>query len=105
MPPLSDDRILDVGLAALRDAASFATCADPRLEFRSPPVTNARAAVVALGRRAGYRSVNIARALAITPEAVRQLGHRTLDNRVLHATRLRLAIQEAMLKNPKFRPR
>jgi len=96
--PLDDGQILGIGLRALRDAAAFATCAHPRLEGRSARETGARAAVVALGRRAGYRDQDLAAALGISREAVRLLGHRPVDERVLGATRLRLAIMDADAK-------
>ncbi len=102
---LEDVQVLGIGLSALCDAASFASCAHPRLVGRSAHETSARAAVVCLGRRAGYRSVDIARSLGITSEAVRQLGHRPPAARVLSAIRRRLAIEQTLTGTPRFRRR
>jgi hypothetical protein len=90
--------MLGTGVTALREAAAFATCAHPLVVGRSVRETGARAAVVTLARLAGYRDVDIAASLDIMREAVRLLGHRSVDERLLSATRLRLAISEADAK-------
>ena len=96
LPLLPDEGILAVGLPSLVEAASHAVCAPPRLRGRTPREVRARAAVVALGRVAGFRGTDIASTLGITSEAVRKIGLRPPDERVLRATRLRLTIVRAV---------
>ncbi len=96
IPPVPEERLPGIALTALRGAASFATCAHPRLVGRSKRETDARAEVVQLGKPAGFRKDVIASFLGISGEAVRLLGHRSLDEGLLSATRLRLAIVEAV---------
>jgi len=94
--PVSESQILSCGLSSLRDAAAFSVCADPELAGRTIRETTARSIVVQLGRRAGFRSTDIAGALSVSSEAVRQLGGRPLDDRVLHATLLRMGIERSL---------
>ena len=54
--------------------------------------------MVTLARSAGYRDTDIAASLGVSREAVRLLGHRERDERVLEAVRLRLAIGTAVAK-------
>lgn len=99
---MPEEQILGLGMTALRDAASFAVCANPLLVGRSARETDARAVVVQLGRRAGFRSIDLAAFLGVTPEAIRQLGRRGVDEDVLTATLLRLAIVASMGGRPKL---
>jgi hypothetical protein len=99
--PMDDDQVRGVGMRALLDAAAFATCGAPDLRGRTKRETVARAAVVSMARGAGYRREDIGRALEVTREAVRQLGHRGIDERVVRAVGLRLAIDEVAARGRK----
>jgi len=94
LAPLTDEGVRAAGLVSLIEAASFATCASPDLVDRTRHGVRARLAVTSLGRSAGFRVKNIAEALSSSPETVRRLGHRRLDERTAHATRLRMALTE-----------
>ncbi len=98
--PITDAQIVGMGLDALRDAASFAVCANPLMTGRTPRESQARSIVVVLGRRAGFQSRDIAVGLGVTTEAVRKLGKRTVDDRALKATLLRMAIVGNLARGP-----
>lgn len=100
IPPMSDEQIKGIGLSKVVDAAAFAVCANPQMNGRTAPETQARAIVVRLGRLAGFRNRDIAGILGISIEAVRKLGLRGVDDRAVRAARLRMAIVEAVPGNP-----
>lgn len=103
--PLSDRGVFVSGLTPLVDAASFALCAPPKLEGRTRREAHARAVVVSLGRAVGYRAKDIASVLQVSPEAVRKLGLRPVDERALNATRLRMAIVQTITPSVDHPPR
>jgi hypothetical protein len=94
--PLDDRCIVEQGLGALIEAAAFAAGAPPDLRGRAAAVIRARAAVVWLGRTVGFRPREMATGLGVTREAVRKLGQRTVDDHLLAAVRLRMALQVAL---------
>lgn len=91
--PMSDAAIFGAGLPALVAASAFAAGAPDELERRTRVETQARAAAVVLGRQAGFRVGDLARAMGVSPESVRKLGSHPIDERVLHAVRLRMGIE------------
>lgn len=95
--PASDDDLARVGVARLLDLATAVLAIGPVItaaRSHERPVVAARALVARAARLTGASTATIARSLSIDPRAVRRLGARDLDPRLLLALRLRLALEE-----------
>lgn len=96
LSPASDEQIRAAGMVRLVDAASAACCADPVLEGRTAAVVRTRRCVARLARAAGFGTAAVATALRVSAPTARRLAHAVADERGLRATRMRLALEEAV---------
>lgn len=91
--PADDAGVFAAGLPRVRSAAVFALAAPPDLAGDTPPSRIARAALAHVGRSAGLSIENLARALDITPRAVRRILARPAPEPAARALRVRLALE------------
>lgn len=89
--PIEDDLLRGLGLSRLVEAAAAALAVGPAITGKQPPVIAARAAVIALS---AARTAELAWALGISGESVRQHRERPVDAKLLRTVRLRLAVEQ-----------
>jgi hypothetical protein len=94
--PASDDDVRALGVGRIREAAAAATAADPALEGRRAPVVRAKRAVVHLARAVGIATKEIQDAVGVTKGGYDTLRKRPADPAAIRATRVRLALEEAV---------
>lgn len=100
LEPLTGAAVRSLGACRLRDAASAAVAAPGPLLGSEDHVLDARAAVVIIGLSEGFSTSELSFALGLPLRNVQRLAHRGVDERILRATRLRLALEEAIAKPP-----
>jgi hypothetical protein len=91
--PLTLKDMREAGAHALAVSAAAALAAPPEPGDNATPSRLARRATVRLGRLSGFTVSEIATALGIHPRSVKRLAHRPVDDRILDAVRLRLALE------------
>jgi len=83
-----------VGPRRLVELASATVAAGPDLRGRSAPVVAARALAARIAQGLGLGTSPVARALGVTPRAVRRLASRPADRALMRAIGLRYALEE-----------
>lgn len=94
--PASDARLRSAGASAIAAAAAAAACADPKIVGRERPVVRARRAVAHAAQQVGITPADVAWALGISTRGARALQNAAPDPELLHAIRLRIAIDDAV---------
>lgn len=100
LKPADDARLRAVGAARLASAAASAVGAEPTLTGKGAAEVLARRAAATLGNAAGIPSSEIAHALGMHPVACARLRHRAVEERVLGAVRLWIALEDAAAASP-----
>jgi hypothetical protein len=95
LTPLDDHRVRAVGTVRIIAAAAAAVAAPARLENRSATTVLARRAAVQTASSVGIPTTELAWALRTTLQTVRRLKIPPVDERVLRAVRMRLALENA----------
>jgi len=94
--PLSDDALRALGASRVVAAVASALAVGPDLVGRAASVVAARRAAAALTAQAGIASAELCWALSVPARAASRLRAQAVDEHVLRAARLRLAIEEAV---------
>ena len=94
--PVDSDRIRRLGADRLCRAAAAALAEPFPLQGKRAPVSLARAAACHLGRGAGIPTSELTHVLAISPQAALRLAGKDVDDGLLQAVALRLALEEAV---------
>ena len=89
--PIDDELLRGLGLTRLVEAAAATLAVGPVLAGKQPAVVAARAAVIALSTA---RTTELAWALGISTESVRQHRARPVEPKLLRAVRMRLAVEQ-----------
>lgn len=96
LAPADDTRLRAAGMARLVAAAAAACAAEPRLGGSARPALTARRVAGHLARASGFPTSEVARTLGLDPRSARRLTAHAVDDRALHATRMRLALEDAV---------
>lgn len=96
VPPADPLLVHRLGAHRLADAAAAAVCADPTYRTRRPSTTLARRITAQLAAEAWLPVYRVARAVDVSPSRVRRLRREPVDPRALLATRLQLALTDAL---------
>ncbi|MDP2304878.1 MAG: hypothetical protein Q8P18_02500 [Pseudomonadota bacterium] len=96
----SSARVREIGAFRLVEAAAAALGVGPGLIGRTAPVVAARVVVAQLGLQADISPVEIEVALGFTRWAVAHLAERPAPHLAVRATRLRLALEDAVACMP-----
>lgn len=96
--PATDAQLRAAGAVRIASAAAAAACADPELRGNATPECEARWAAAQLAKAAGIPNREIAWALGITTRGVRRACRAKVRPTLIRATRLRLAIEEAVAR-------
>lgn len=96
--PATDVEVRAAGIGRLKVAAASATAADPELAGRRAPEVRAKRAIVHLARAAGIRPADVRWALGLTQRGVEAHRARPADPCALRATRVRLALEDAVTR-------
>ncbi|MES2640320.1 MAG: hypothetical protein V4850_12580 [Myxococcota bacterium] len=100
LEPVSIARVRELGAWRLAEAAAGAVGVGPTLIGRAAPVVAARRVVVQLGLHAGIGPSEIGAALELTRWGVSRLGAGPSPAAEVRATRLRLALEDAVVRLP-----
>jgi hypothetical protein len=98
--PADDVRVRALGATRLAAAAASSVGADPTLRGKGPAEVLARRATATLGAAAGIPNSEIAHALDMHAIASARLRHREVDEHVLRAVRLWIALEDAVAAAP-----
>jgi hypothetical protein len=102
--PATRERVRALGAWRLASAAAFAAGAAPALSGNSASVAMTRRAVARMGSVAGISGADLADAMKVELRQVARLASRGEDPRLERATRVRLALEEAVLANSVRKP-
>ncbi len=97
--PLDGVRLRATGAVRIASAAASALAVGPALVGNAAPTIEARRAAAQVAKAAGIRPSEIGWALSITARAARRLAEQPVAPEVLHATRLRLALEDRMMRS------
>lgn len=98
--PLEDAEIRGLGARRLVAAAAAAACAEPALRGNRQEVVQARRAAVRLGVAAGMTVSELAWALGASTRTVQRLKHADVEEALIEAVRVRLALEEVVDRSP-----
>ncbi len=98
--PVSEERIRAFGATRLASAAANAVGADVGLAGNAAAVVLARRATARLAKSAGIPNSEVAHSLGLHPVAAARLRNREVDEPVLRAVRMRLALEDAAAAHP-----
>jgi hypothetical protein len=94
--PLGDPALREAGAKRLQEAASAALCIGPGLAGRSSLECHARDAITVLGEGAGIATNDLAWVTGVTANGIRRHRGATVDDALLRAVRVRLALEQAV---------
>jgi len=96
LEPLAGLAIRRLGAYRLVEAAAAALCVAFPPEGKQSAVTAARAAACAIARDSGIATSEVVNVLGVTHQAANRLARKSVEERVLRAVRLRLALEVAV---------
>lgn len=94
--PLTDTALRELGAKRLHEAASAALCVGPSLSGRSSLECRARDAITVLGDGAGIATTDLVWVTGLTANGVRRHRSAIVEDAVLRAVRMRLALEQAV---------
>ena len=100
LSPAGDGALALAGAARLLAASAAAVAAPPGLCGREPWLVDGRAAFVRLAQAAGLPTRVISQVGGLPLRSVQRLAHREIDPRLLSAARLRIALEDAVQRQP-----